>query len=275
MSFSSDWLFPPEQSREIVSAVAETELRLLLEEVLERMPQVDLPAAAESWYLHDMRAGNYTEALKHVEPDRTGPLSSSGFWRPMSLLAGFAHEQLGSLPTEIDRLRRRCREEDAPVAALWTLSLLDAPAEQRQEVLSTVVPADQRVHRRICQTPPEAEAFLRAAIAAGHEGIMAKAPGATYQAGSRGAEWLKIKPTHTLDLVVLAAEWGSGRRQGKLSNLHLGARDPRDDTYVMLGKTFKGLTDEMLSWQTEALLERRAEPWETQLQRMLSELKED
>ncbi len=95
-----------------------------------------------------------------------------------------------------------------------------------------------------------AQAFLDAALALGHEGVMAKAPTSRYEAGSRGAAWLKIKVAHTLDLVVLAAEWGSGRRQGWLSNLHLGARDP-DGGFVMLGKTFKGLTDELLEWQTD------------------------
>ncbi len=89
----------------------------------------------------------------------------------------------------------------------------------------------------------------------GHEGVMAKALDAPYDAGARGKNWLKIKPTHTLDLVVLAAEWGHGRRKGWLSNLHLGARDPDSESYVMLGKTFKGMTDDMLAWQTEKLLE--------------------
>ena len=84
---------------------------------------------------------------------------------------------------------------------------------------------------------------------------MAKALDAPYEAGRRGGGWLKIKPAHTLDLVVLAAEWGHGRRQGWLSNLHLGARDPATGGFVMLGKTFKGMTDEMLAWQTEQLLE--------------------
>ena len=96
----------------------------------------------------------------------------------------------------------------------------------------------------------------RPALAAGHEGIMAKSLTAPYQAGNRGADWLKIKPTHTLDLVILAAEWGSGRRAGKLSNLHLGAVDPVNGGFVMLGKTFKGLTDKMLAWQTDQLLAR-------------------
>lgn len=100
-----------------------------------------------------------------------------------------------------------------------------------------------------------AEAFLRHALEVGHEGVMAKSLEAPYAAGSRGAEWLKIKPSNALDLVVLAAEWGSGRRRGFLSNLHLGARDGAGG-FVMLGKTFKGLTDELLQWQTAELLAR-------------------
>ena len=101
-----------------------------------------------------------------------------------------------------------------------------------------------------------ASAFYDAALAAGHEGVMAKSLDAPYEAGNRGASWLKIKRAHTLDLVVLAAEWGHGRRTGKLSNLHLGALDPATGEYVMLGKTFKGLTDAMLEWQTRELLAR-------------------
>src|SRR5205085_3920233 len=99
----------------------------------------------------------------------------------------------------------------------------------------------------------EAESFLQKALSQGHEGVMAKAPGSLYEAGRRGGGWLKIKRAHTLDLVVLAAEWGNGRRQGWLSNLHLGARDPDTGGFVMLGKTFKGLTDEMREWQTQRL----------------------
>jgi DNA ligase-1 len=103
--------------------------------------------------------------------------------------------------------------------------------------------------------PLRADEFLRQALDRGHEGIMAKSRNATYAAGSRGQGWLKIKKAHTLDLVILAAEWGNGRRQGWLSNLHLGARDPENGAYAMLGKTFKGMTDEMLAWQTKKLLE--------------------
>src|SRR5205085_7156960 len=101
----------------------------------------------------------------------------------------------------------------------------------------------------------EAESFLQKALSQGHEGVMAKAPGSLYEAGRRGGGWLKIKRAHTLDLVVLAAEWGNGRRQGWLSNLHLGARDPATGAFVMLGKTFKGMTDAMLEWQTQKLKE--------------------
>ena len=100
----------------------------------------------------------------------------------------------------------------------------------------------------------EAQAFLDRTLAAGHEGVLAKSLDAPYEAGRRGAGWLKIKPVHTLDLVVLAVEWGSGRRTGKLSNIHLGARDAGSGGFVMLGKTFKGMTDELLAWQTEHFL---------------------
>ncbi|HEX5788386.1 MAG TPA: ATP-dependent DNA ligase [Woeseiaceae bacterium] len=132
--------------------------------------------------------------------------------------------------------------------------LLDIPLRERAAILADLAPATMRVERRLTDEPGAAAAFLAAAFEAGHEGIMAKAPGSPYAAGSRGAEWLKIKQAHTLDLVVLAAEWGSGRRKGWLSNLHLGARDPATGGFVMLGKTFKGLTDRMLEEQTAALL---------------------
>ena len=109
--------------------------------------------------------------------------------------------------------------------------------------------------RTVTDDAAEAERFLDDALARGHEGVMVKALDAPYEAGRRGASWIKVKRAHTLDLVVLAAEWGHGRRQGRLSNLHLGARDPETGGFVMLGKTFKGMTDEMLAWQTERLQE--------------------
>ena len=110
------------------------------------------------------------------------------------------------------------------------------------------------IPRVVTGNEPAAQAFLESALDRGHEGVVAKTLAATYEAGRRGGSWRKLKPVHTLDLVVLAAEWGSGRRQGWLSNLHLGARDPANGGFVMLGKTFKGLTDERLAWQTEKLL---------------------
>ena len=134
-------------------------------------------------------------------------------------------------------------------------SLLDEPYARRFAALAAAVPAGQRVPRLVTADAGEAAAFFDRAIAAGQEGLMAKALGAHYDAGARGAAWLKVKPAHTLDLVVLAAEWGHGRRRGRLSNLHLGARDSDAGGFVMLGKTFKGMTDEMLEWQTAKLLE--------------------
>jgi DNA ligase-1 len=133
--------------------------------------------------------------------------------------------------------------------------LLDEPYAERARALSGVAPASLLVPRVRTSDPVEAEAFFERAIRAGHEGVMAKALAGTYAAGRRGSAWLKVKRARTLDLVVLAAEWGHGRRRGTLSNLHLGARDAAGSGFVMLGKTFKGLTDEMLAWQTKKLLE--------------------
>ena len=130
--------------------------------------------------------------------------------------------------------------------------LLDRPGAERGVALEQLVPAEWRAPREIVEDAAGAQAVLDAALAAGHEGVMVKSLEAPYEAGRRGRGWLKVKPVHTLDLVILAAEWGHGRRRGWLSNLHLGAR--HGDGFVMLGKTFKGLTDEMLTWQTERLL---------------------
>ena len=132
-------------------------------------------------------------------------------------------------------------------------AVLDRPGAERVAALAGAVPERLRVSRRVTGERLEAEAFLQAALAAGHEGVMAKALDTPYEAGARGGAWLKIKPAITLDLVVLAAEWGHGRRTGCLSNLHLGARSPTTGGFVMLGKTFKGMTDEMLAWQTAEL----------------------
>jgi DNA ligase-1 len=131
--------------------------------------------------------------------------------------------------------------------------LLAAPAHERQRELERVVPESMRVPRLVTDDPAAATEFFAEAIARGHEGVVVKSLDAPYEAGRRGAGWVKVKPRHTLDLVVLAVEWGHGRRRGLLSNLHLGARDDAGG-FVMLGKTFKGLTDEMLAWQTAEFL---------------------
>ncbi|MGW1752052.1 ATP-dependent DNA ligase [Streptomyces sp. NPDC002092] len=135
--------------------------------------------------------------------------------------------------------------------------LLDLPFAERHAELARLVPGPMRVRRALVSGPQDvsaAEDFLAETLERGHEGVVVKALDAGYSAGRRGASWLKVKPVHTLDLVVLAAEWGHGRRTGKLSNLHLGARNP-DGSFAMLGKTFKGMTDAMLTWQTERLQE--------------------
>jgi DNA ligase-1 len=133
--------------------------------------------------------------------------------------------------------------------------LIDEPASVRQGRLAGVLPASLLIPRLVTDDVAAAEEFFADAVARGHEGVVVKSLAGPYAAGRRGSEWIKVKPRHTLDLVVLAAEWGHGRRRGWLSNLHLGARDPATGSLVMLGKTFKGLTDEMLTWQTKRLQE--------------------
>ncbi len=132
--------------------------------------------------------------------------------------------------------------------------LIDEPARDRLPALDRAVPAALRIPRLVTAGAAAAEAFFQQALAGGHEGVMAKSLDAAYEAGRRGAAWVKVKQSHTLDLVVIAVEWGSGRREGWLSNVHLGARDPASGEFVMLGKTFKGMTDEMLEWQTQRFL---------------------
>jgi DNA ligase-1 len=133
--------------------------------------------------------------------------------------------------------------------------LLDEPGRVRWAALADAIPGELVVGRRTVETEEEAAGAFAAALAAGQEGIVVKAPDAPYDVGRRGSAWVKVKPRHTLDLVVLAVEWGHGRRRGWLSNLHLGARDPETGGFVMLGKTFKGLTDELLRWQTDRFKE--------------------
>lgn len=145
--------------------------------------------------------------------------------------------------------------------------LADHPARERFRALEDSLPAAIIVPRVVTAERAEAAQFFDEALRHGHEGVMAKTLDAPYEAGRRGASWLKVKRANTLDLVVLAAEWGHGRRRGRLSNLHLGARDPAGGGFVMLGKTFKGLTDEMLEWQTREFLKRevRRDHWTVHL----------
>ncbi|HEX5272164.1 MAG TPA: hypothetical protein VFW33_16825, partial [Gemmataceae bacterium] len=133
--------------------------------------------------------------------------------------------------------------------------LVDEPDAERHAALASVVPTAMLMPRLVTESADEAAEFFADAVRRGHEGVVVKSLTTPYVAGRRGAGWIKVKPRHTLDLVVLAVEWGHGRRQGWLSNLHLGARDPEGGGWVMLGKTFKGLTDELLTWQTARFLE--------------------
>lgn len=153
-------------------------------------------------------------------------------------------------------------QEQIPLTAFYFdclhidgVDLIDDDNETRWARLSDVVPAHSLPDRIVTADPEEAATFNAQVLASGHEGVMVKALDAPYAAGRRGAGWLKVKPTHTLDLVVLAVEWGSGRRRGLLSNLHLGARNDDAGEFVMLGKTFKGLTDSILEWQTQRFLD--------------------
>src|SRR5262249_20968255 len=136
--------------------------------------------------------------------------------------------------------------------------LLDAPLRERNARLRAIAP-ELTIPGTFTADSTEAQRVLDEALAAGHEGVVVKDAASLYAAGRRGKAWRKVKPVRTYDLVVLGAEWGHGRRQGWLSNLHLGARDPRTRGFVMVGKTFKGMTDELLGWQTKKLLERETE----------------
>ncbi|MFL5489568.1 MAG: ATP-dependent DNA ligase [Gemmatimonadaceae bacterium] len=160
----------------------------------------------------------------------------------------------------IDVLKLR---EELPLRAFFFDVLLhdgetvvDEPLSQRLERLDALTPETLRVPRIVTTDSDEAAQFQKDALAHGHEGVMVKLLSAPYAAGRRGSAWIKVKEARTLDLVVLAVEWGSGRRQGWLSNIHLGARDPVNGGFIMLGKTFKGMTDEMLEWQTKEFLAR-------------------
>jgi DNA ligase-1 len=161
-------------------------------------------------------------------------------------------------------------DRDAPPTGIRTFlfdllhldgqDLLDTPLDQRSARLHAIAPR-LKIPALLTSDPQAGQRILDESLRAGHEGVVVKDASSLYAAGRRGKAWRKVKPVRTYDLVVLAAEWGHGRRQGWLSNLHLGARDPRIGEFVMVGKCFKGLTDELLEWQTKALLEREAGRW--------------
>jgi ATP-dependent DNA ligase I len=210
-----------------------------LDDITDRLPEITeavLGSAAQSMVLDG-------EAIA-LDPD--------GRARPFQVTASRAGTQ--GIPDQ--------QRQDIPLTPFFFdllhldgRDLIDEPAAGRQALLAAVLPERLRAPRIVTSDPAEAGRFFADAVGRGHEGVVVKSLDAPYAAGRRGSEWIKVKPRHTLDLVVLAAEWGHGRRRGWLSNLHLGARDPATGGFVMLGKTFKGLTDQMLGWQTERLLE--------------------
>ena len=205
-----------------------------LDDVTARLPEV--VEATLALPVRELIADGEAIALRPDNRPHRFQVTASRFGRSVDVAAALAAQPLSVFFFDI----LHCDGVD----------LLDAPTTDRLAALDALVPPAHRVDRLVTSDPVEAAGFLDATLAAGHEGVMAKAPAAPYQAGRRGAGWLKVKPVHTLDLVVLAVEWGSGRRRGKLSNIHLGARDPATGEFVMVGKTFKGMTDAMLDWQT-------------------------
>ena len=205
-----------------------------LDDVTARLPEV--VEATLALPVNDLIADGEAIALRPDNRPHRFQVTASRFGRSVDVAAALATQRLSVFFFDI----LHCDG----------LDLLDAPTADRLAALDALVPPAHRVDRLMTSDHSEAAGFLDATLAAGHEGVMAKAPDAPYLAGRRGAGWLKVKPVHTLDLVVLAVEWGSGRRRGKLSNIHLGARDPVTGDFVMVGKTFKGMTDAMLDWQT-------------------------
>ena len=210
-----------------------------LDDVTARLPEV--VEATLALPVHQLVADGEAIALRPDNRPHRFQVTASRFGRSVDVAAALAAQPLSLFFFDI-------LHHDG-------VDLLDAPTTDRLAALDALVPARQRVDRLATSDPARAAEFLAATLAAGHEGVMAKSPTAPYQAGRRGAGWLKVKPVHTLDLVVLAVEWGSGRRRGKLSNIHLGARDPATGEFVMVGKTFKGMTDAMLEWQTTRFTE--------------------
>ena len=209
-----------------------------LEEITDRVPEVvDAVAALPSATL--VLDG---EAIALAEDGRPRPFQETGARTASRVDVGSLRAQVPLTSYFFDVLQ--AGDED----------LVDRPGRDRFALLEQVLPPELLVPRVVTTDLAEARRLFAEVVAAGHEGVVVKGLEAPYEAGRRGSGWVKVKPRHTLDLVVLAVEWGSGRRRGWLSNIHLGARDPRTGGFAMLGKTFKGMTDEMLAWQTERFL---------------------
>ncbi len=209
-----------------------------LDEITERVPEVVEAVAA-------LPGGDLVldgEAIVLLDDGRPAPFQVTGARTASSADVAGLRERVPLTTFLFDLLHRD------------GVDLIDEPARVRHDALVDLAP-HLVVPRLLTDDPVAAEQFFADLVAAGHEGVVVKAADSPYAAGRRGSGWVKVKPTHTLDLVVLAVEWGSGRRQGTLSNIHLGARDPDTGGFVMIGKTFKGMTDEMLRWQTERFTE--------------------
>ncbi len=223
-----------------------------LNDVTKRLPQV--VAAARDL---DCRSAVIDGEILGLFGD--GDLGDSGGDDPAEATAANPlafQETMSALGTDSDGAAAGLRPYFFDLMALDGESLIDRPLRERLAALHRLA-SERCVPQRFTTDRDEAQAHLDDAIARGHEGVMVKGADSRYEAGRRGKSWRKVKPVHTLDLVVLAAEWGHGRRQGWLSNLHLGARNPDTGDFVMVGKTFKGLTDELLGWQTEQFLHRQ------------------
>jgi DNA ligase-1 len=210
----------------------------------------------------------YTRNLNDITESVPGIVTATlGLPVSQAVLDGEAIWMSGDQPASFQETVSQI-DSDAPPEGIVTFlfdllhvdgeDLLDAPLQERATRLEAIAPR-LKIPSVLTTDPDEAERVLNGALAAGHEGVVVKDAASAYAAGRRGKAWRKVKPVRTYDLVVLAAEWGHGRRQGWLSNLHLGARDPGTGEFLMVGKCFKGLTDELLEWQTHALLERETE----------------
>jgi DNA ligase-1 len=215
-----------------------------LDDVTARMPEV--VAAIRALPVHSLVADGEVIALRVDGRPQPFGVTASRFGSRRDVAAGQANIPLSLFLFDL-------LHSDGT-------DLLDAPGSARIELLDRLIPSQHRVPRLVTSDRSAAQAFLDDALDQGHEGVMVKSLEAPYEAGRRGAGWLKVKPVHTLDLVVLAVEWGSGRRTGWMSNIHLGARDPATGGFIMLGKTFKGMTDAMLQWQTDRFRELAAGP---------------